>query len=142
MGDGPDQISVLCVDDNAQISEVIRVKIRLSSGLQWAGSLDNATDLIRRVRESCPDVVLLDVDLPGADPFEAVEELAEHCPHVRVIMFSGHVRRELVDRAVASGAWGYVSKNDDADELVSAIRGVVRGDFVLSPEAQAACDLS
>jgi DNA-binding NarL/FixJ family response regulator len=63
--------------------------------------------------------------------------VAELFPNMRVVILSGHVRRELIDRAIESGAWGYVSKHDGADAVVAAIRSVARGEFTLGPEVQA-----
>lgn len=137
-----EQISVLCVDDNEQVTEAIRVKFRLNGGFRWIGSLQDAKRLVQVAREKCPDVVLLDIDIPGADPFVALQELSGACPDVRVIMFSGHVRREFIDQAVAAGAWGYVSKNDASEELLAAIKAVAKGNFVLSTEVRATCDFS
>jgi DNA-binding NarL/FixJ family response regulator len=65
--------------------------------LEWAGWLPDAGELLGEEAHACrPDIVLLDVDMPGRDPFEAVTALAAVCPDVRVVMLSGHVRNELV----------------------------------------------
>ena len=69
-----------------------------------------------------------------------MSELVRECPQARAIIFSGHVRRELIDRAIESGAWAYVSKNDGEDELLATIRRVVSGEFVLSSEVRATYD--
>jgi DNA-binding NarL/FixJ family response regulator len=76
-------------------------------------------------------VVLLDLDMPGPNPIEVLRELTVQSPDVRVIVLSGHVRRELIDRAIEAGAYGYLSKNDDGGVLVDSIRAVARGEFVL-----------
>lgn len=134
------KISVLCVDDNEDVAHALRIKLRIVGGFDWRGWLPDADDLVSVAREKCPDIVLLDIDMPGANPFERLADLSAVCPDIRVIMFSGHVRRELVDRAVESGAWGYVSKNDGEDALVEAICSVTVGEFALSPEVRRACD--
>lgn len=127
---------VLCVDDNPYVVDAIELKLRLVGGFAWKGSLPSADGLVDAATRDTPTLVLLDVDLPGVDPFLALAELSARCPDVKVVMFSGHVRGDLVRRAVDAGAWGYVSKNDGEEELVSALRRVLAGEFALSPEAR------
>jgi DNA-binding NarL/FixJ family response regulator len=130
-------LTVLCVDDNPSIADAVRIKLSRSRGLRFAGWLDSAAGLIDEARRQRPSLVLLDVDMPGPDPFAAVAELGRCCPGTRVVMFSGHVRSELVDRALESGAWGYVSKNDGEDELIGALESVGRGEVAFSGEVRA-----
>ena len=130
------RMSVLCVDDNAAVAEALEVKVGRTEGFEWKGALPRADDLVAVCLRERPMLVLLDVDMPGRDPFEALAELVEKCPETRVVMFSGHVRRDLVTRAVDAGAWGYVSKNDGEEELVAALRRVAAGELALSPEAK------
>jgi DNA-binding NarL/FixJ family response regulator len=129
-------IKVLCVDDNDLVAEGLRMKLRHTGDFEWMGSLREADDLVKAAWRSRPHVVLLDIDMPGKDPFEAMRELTDMFPSVRVLMLSGHVRRELIDRAIESGAWGYVSKNEGADVIVHAIERVARGEFTLGPDVQ------
>lgn len=134
----PTTLSVLCVDDNAHVAEAIRVKLERSGGFKWQGWLPSADRLAETVEQSSPRLVLIDVDLPGKDPFEALADFAERFPQSRAIMFSGHVRGELITRAFNAGAWGYVSKNDGDQELVLALHRVAGGEVSLSPEARRA----
>lgn len=130
------QIRVVCVDDNPAVAHALGVTLS-RAGLHCVGTLAGADGLVHIVREACPDVVLLDVDMPGKDPFEAVLELVGICPDVRVLFLSGHVRRQLVDRAIECGAWGYLSKSDSTDAIPEAIRRCVAGEVVFSPEVAA-----
>jgi DNA-binding NarL/FixJ family response regulator len=124
---------VLCVDDNDWVGESVARVLRRRAEYVWAGWLPSPEGLIDRLT-ACPDaVVFLDVDMPGHDSFEIVADIARRFPAARVIMLSGHLRLELIDRALASGAWGYVSKNDDTDAIVAAIGNVVAGRIALSP---------
>ena len=134
----PDQaIRVLCVDDNDFVAEAIRRKLSLNSNFAWAGWLPEAKDLIEKVKETNADVVLLDIDMPGKDSFEALGELAQACPQTRVIMLSGYVRSDYIDRAVEAGAWGYVSKNENTETILAAIQQVSRGGFAMGSEVEA-----
>lgn len=133
-------ISVLCVDDNQDVARALRRKLVLVNGFDWRGWLPDAGELLGNAKQHCPSVILLDIDMPGPDPFGVLAELSAQCPDSRVVIFSGHIRRELIDRALDSGAWGYVSKNDGEAALVDAIRRVNAGELVLSPEVQAVID--
>jgi two-component system response regulator NreC len=132
----PARMSVLCVDDNVAVAEALEVKVGRAEGFEWKGTLSRADDLVDVCLRDPPMLVLLDVDMPGRDPFDALAELVEKCPDTRVLMFSGHVRRDLITRAVDAGAWGYVSKNDGENEIVTALRRVAAGELALSPEAK------
>jgi DNA-binding NarL/FixJ family response regulator len=93
---------------------------------------------VERARHDEPDIVLLDIDMPGRNAFEALAQIAAELPHVRVIVVSGHVRAELIDHALDAGAWGYISKGDETDIIVSAIHRVIEGECVLGSDAKAA----
>ena len=69
--------------------------------------------------------------------FEARAELAREAPESRVIMLSGYVRSDYIDRAVEAGAWGYVSKNEDTQTILSAIHQVAAGGFAMGSEVEA-----
>ena len=127
-------IRVLCVDDNDLLADAIEMNLKLAGGFEWLGRLKSAGGLLKRCNHDAPDVVLLDIDMPGKDPFVALEQITESCPDVRVLMLTGLVRSDLIDRAIDAGAWGYISKNDGL-ALIPAIKRVVSGEFVLGPEA-------
>jgi DNA-binding NarL/FixJ family response regulator len=88
-------------------------------------------------RRQRPHVVLLDIDMPGLDPFEAIQELQGVCPEVRVIILSAFVRDHYIDLAWRAGAWGYLAKSDAPDEIIKGIRDVTRGDVAFSPSVRA-----
>jgi DNA-binding NarL/FixJ family response regulator len=131
----PRRVSILCVDDNPEIIEAVRMMLERRRDCEWAGSLERADDLVGFARARDPDIVLLDIDMPGRDPFDVVFDLASHCPDARVIMLSGHVRKDLVSRAIKAGAWGYVAKRDGGQALLHAIEQVIAGEFAMSAEA-------
>ena len=128
--------SVFCVDDNLAVADAVRVKLTRSGEFGWKGSLPSADHVVEICRRECPDLLVLDVDMPGRDPFEALAELIDLCPAIRVVVFSGHVRHDLISRSMEAGAWGYVSKNDGEDALIAVLRRVIAGDIAFSAEAQ------
>jgi DNA-binding NarL/FixJ family response regulator len=100
------------------------------------GRLPTADDLVVEAKRLRPDVVLLDIEMPGMDPFEAVEDLKAQLPDVRVIILSAYVRDHYVSAAVKAGVWGYFSKSDDPNEIVAGIRKVDRGEMAFGPKVQ------
>ena len=118
-GSGVQPISVLCVDDNPMTVETLKHLIERTPGLEWAGSLSSADSVVERCRESCPNVVLLDMVMPGRDCFEAAKLLWDQCPDSRVIMYTSHEKPESIDKSFASGAWAFVSKYEPNEKLVS-----------------------
>lgn len=128
-------IRVMCVDDNELIGDAIQIKLSLcpQSRFEWLGQLFEADDLVNEALRRQPDVVLLDIDMPGKDPIEALRQLTEFMPNVRVLMLTAHVRRDLIERAIEAGAWGYVSKYSGGESIIDAILNVFRGEFVFGP---------
>ncbi len=104
--------------------------------LRWIESADTLLDEAQRTEA---DVILLDVEMPGRDPFEVVNDLRCRRPDARVIVLSAFVRDRYLDLAVKAGAWGYVSKSDTPDDVVEAIRNVAVGEFVFGPSVLKQC---
>ncbi len=129
-------IRLLCVDDNELIAQALCRRVTREPGMTWCGWLARGSDLPAALDESHADVVLLDVDLPGEDAFELLRQTAHDHPEVRVVMFSGHVRADYIDRAIECGAWGYISKNDGTDDVMRAVAQAHAGELALSPDAK------
>ncbi len=132
-------IRVLCVDDHSFLIEGLAARFELESDLKFIGFLPNAERLVPEVKESRPDIVLLDIEMPGPDPFEAADNVRRQCPDVRIIFLSAYVRDHYISAAVKAGAWGYFSKSEDAATIVKGIRRVAGGDFAFSPKVQERC---
>lgn len=130
------RVGVLCVEDNPRVASALRTKLSQLAEFEWLGWLPTADTLADRADNDNPSIILLDLDMPGRNPLEALAELSTRAPGVRVIIFSGHVRKDLIASAIDSGAWGYVSKNDGEEALLSALRSVVAGELAMSPEVQ------
>jgi DNA-binding NarL/FixJ family response regulator len=133
-------VNVVCVDDNPLVADALRIKLSRTPEFKWQGWASDADSLLEMSKCACAAIVILDLDMPGKDVFEATEELMSICPESRVVVFTGHVRKELIDKAVKAGAWGYVSKSDGEDALIEAMGKVVDGEFALSPEVRATYD--
>lgn len=130
---------VLCVDDHAFLVDGLKSKFELVEDLEFVGSLSSADRLIHEAGRVRPDVILLDIEMPGADPFDAVGEIHRLYPDIKCIFLSAFVRDHYISAAVKAGAWGYFCKSDEADVIVDGIRKVMRGEFAFSPKVQERC---
>ncbi len=129
-------VRILLVDDNEEILWALGVHFARTEGFEVVGERSSAAGLVAAVKEIEPDILVLDLDMPGKDPLRALRELNRSGGPTRTVVFSGHLRTELVDQAMNAGAWGYVSKSDGEDSLVAAIRAVMAGEIAWSPEVQ------
>jgi DNA-binding NarL/FixJ family response regulator len=105
------------------------------SGIEVTGEAADGREAIRLVEELCPDVVLMDVMMPGLNGLEAAERLVKEHPNVRVIILSMYAAEEFVLQAIRAGASGYLLKNAKTAELEQALRSVAAGQTYLSPTA-------
>lgn len=129
-------ISILCVDDNTELTEALRGTLARLGGFEWLGSLSDTTTLRAMITRLKPNIVLLDVDMPGRSSFDLLSELGPIFPGTRIVFFSGHVRAELIDRALDGGAWGYASKSDTPNAVVQCLRDVAAGNLGFTPESR------
>jgi len=109
--------------------------------MTMVGRLSSAEDVVEKAKATSAEIILMDIEMPGKDPFEAIEDLKRQVPDAKVIMLSAYVRDHYLDAAVAAGAWGYVSKSDEPDTIMNAIRGVHRGEFVFGRDIQERCNV-
>ena len=119
---------VLCVDDNLDLTSVMQLIIAAYPDLQCVGCLPSADDLVTHiaslnaVANPAPLIVLLDATMPGKDPLVALRELSKAFPDVRTIVHSGREDAAFIDRATQAGAWGCLSKREEPDAILHAIR--------------------
>jgi two-component system response regulator NreC len=132
-------IRVLCVDDHSFLVDGLAARFEIERDIEYVGSLSSADHLLAEAREKKPDIVLLDIEMPGADPFEAADDLRRQFPDIRTVFLSAYVRDHYISAAVKAGAWGYFSKSEDAATIVDGIRRVAGGDFAFSPKVRARC---
>jgi NarL family two-component system response regulator LiaR len=128
-------IRVLLVDDHAVVRSGLGAFLMAFDDLELvaeAGSGEEAVALCNRFE---PDVVLMDLKMPGMDGAAATRRIREHWPDIQVIALTSFKERELVEGAMEAGAIGYLLKNVSADELADAIRKARAGRPTLAPEA-------
>lgn len=135
-------IGVLCVDDHALLVEGLRAQFSIDGKIHVVGRLATAEHLVEEAARLKPDVVLLDIEMPGPDAFEIADRLRRASPQVRVIILSAHIRDAYISAAFTAGASGYFSKSDELEEFVRGIYEVVRskaGSFVLGSKVRERC---
>jgi len=132
------RISVLLVDDHAVVREGYRRLLERDDSLVVVGEAATAADAIRIDSELEPDVVVLDIGLPGISGIEILRRIIAHRPDARVLMFSMYQDGIYATRAIDAGARGYLSKASAPDLLIEAVRSVAGGRRYLSPDVQQA----
>lgn len=125
-------ISVLLVDDHALFRSGIRSLLQRHADFSIVGEAADGVDGIKRAKQLQPDVVLLDLNMPGMSGVETLQLLLQDCPDMAVIMLTVSEEAEDLTRALQAGARGYLVKNIEADFLVRAIRRVAAGESVLA----------
>lgn len=128
-------IQVLIVDDNGIVRNALQGLLEAYDGFTCVGSLPSADDLIETCCSLTPDVVVLDLDMPGADPIKIMRQMREERPDVRTIIYTGYLDNELIDVVFDAGAWGFVAKSEDTQTILNAIRRVKAGEVVIAPNA-------
>ena len=124
-------IRVLIVDDHALVRSAIRQALD-AADVDVVGEARNAEEALAVAPQVRPDLVLLDIDLPGMSGIEAVRELAPRLPDTRVVMLTVSTDRHDLLEAVRLGAAGYLTKDLTGDALLRAVRGLRRGDLAMS----------
>ena len=132
-------IRILCVDDHAFLVEGLSARFALESDFELVGRLPTAENLADEVKKSRAQIVLLDIEMPGPDPFDALAELKRQNEDVKVIMLSAYIRDHYIEAAYKAGAWGYFCKSDEMNAIVDGIRKVSNGEFALGPKVQERC---
>lgn len=122
---------VLIIDDNDDLSTMLTVLIGHEHDLECVGRLASADLLLESIAEHEPDILLMDLTMPGRDPLEAMSAAAARYPQCRAIVLSGYDDPDRVEAAVNSGAWGFVSKDGQLDMILKAIRAVRTGEVYL-----------
>jgi DNA-binding NarL/FixJ family response regulator len=133
-----DKIKVLVVDDHAILRDGIRALLGLHDDIEIVGEASEGKEAIEKAQQLIPDVVIMDIAMPGMDGLEATRRIRKKSPEVKVLVLTQHDNREYILSAIKAGAAGYVPKRALGSDLVSAIRTVYKGDSFLYPSAATA----
>jgi NarL family two-component system response regulator LiaR len=124
---------VLIVEDHKIMRDGIKALLDRGSEFTVVGDVETGTEAIQICTEIRPDIVLMDIGLPGLNGVDSTAELLRHCPSTRVIMLSMYDDEDSVVSSIRAGARGYVVKQASSAELLDALRTVARGSSYLSP---------
>jgi DNA-binding NarL/FixJ family response regulator len=124
---------IVLADDHAMLREGIKKIINGSKGMKVVGEVSDGVVLLKMIRRSIPDMVILDVSMPKLRGIEAAQEIRKQFPEVAILILSMHKSREYLQKALAAGARGYVVKEDSGSELIHAIQTIRSGGSYLSP---------
>ncbi len=127
-------ISIVLIDDQAIVRAAFKALLERTSHFRVIGDAGEARAGIELVQKLQPDVVVLDITMPGLSGIDAVGPLKRAAPRVHVLMASQHEGTKFVQQALQAGADGYLSKDSEPEELALAIESVRRGDSYLSPK--------
>ena len=130
-------IRVILADDHTLVRAGIRALLEKLPGVVVVGEADDGREVLKLVKQHEPEVVLMDITMPGLNGLEAAAHIAKDCPKIRVIILSMHENEEYYWRALKAGAAGYLLKNAATAELKTALQCVMRGEVYLSREISA-----
>lgn len=128
-------LRVLIVDDSVPFQEALEDMLATAPGVEVVGAVGHAQEVAPAVRRTQPDVVLMDLHLPGGGGVDATRRLAEAAPHVPVLVLSMQDDARTVRSAIDAGAAGYLVKGASREHILRALDAVSRGDVILSGAA-------
>jgi two-component system nitrate/nitrite response regulator NarL len=128
-----DRIRILLADDHALFRRGLASLLAHRDDLEVVGEAGSGDEAIERARELMPDVILMDVRMPGINGLEATRRLKEEMPYVKIVILTVSEDEEDLFAALKSGAQGYLLKNIDPDELIANVHQVQRGEAPLAP---------
>jgi DNA-binding NarL/FixJ family response regulator len=133
-----DTIKVLLVDDHQVVRRGLRTFLEVQDDIEVVGEASDGAEGVARAEELKPDIVLMDVKMPGMDGIDALRKLRELANPARVLIVTSFTEQRTVVPALRAGAAGYVYKDVDPDALAGAIRSVHAGHVVLQSEVASA----
>ncbi len=127
-------IKVIIVDDHSVVRKGLRQIIEETNDIVVADEASSGYELLERIREKNYDVVLLDISMPGKDGLDTLKEIRNFKPDIKVLMFTVYPEEQYAVRVLKAGAYGYINKESEPDEIIGAIRKVSQGRKYVSPE--------
>jgi two-component system response regulator NreC len=127
-------VRVLLAEDHTIVREGLRSLLDPHEGIEVVGEAETGIAAVARARELRPDVVVMDLNLPGIDGVEATKQIRAELPETRVVVLSMHSTPEHVRPAIRAGAGGYLVKGSGLSDLIAAVQAVASGNAFFSPE--------
>jgi two-component system response regulator NreC len=127
------RLSVLIVEDHTILREGLRALLSLNQDIEIVGDANNGRDAIHLTGVLKPTLVLMDLSMPGMNGMEAIREIKQRYPEVKIIALTVHRTEEYIRATLQAGANGYVLKDATRTELMMALKNVIEGKIYLSP---------
>lgn len=127
-------VKILLVDDHELVRSGIRLILEVISTFSVVAEVKSGEEAIRYCRHDAPDIVLMDVNMPGIGGLEATKQIARMSENIRVICISMHTENPIPAKVMQMGAFGFITKNAEPDEMVRAVYKVVAGQKYIAPE--------
>lgn len=127
--------TIFLIDDHSLLREGLTHLLESEDGFEICGQVGTAREALDQVPALDPDLVLLDMSLPDKNGLELIKDLRAICPHVRILVLSMHDETLYAERVLRAGARGYIMKDAPSERLFDAMRRILAGRVVLSPEA-------
>lgn len=131
-----ESIRVLVADDQAAVREGLATLLDLTPGIEVVGEARDGAEAVRLVAEHSPDVVLMDLHMPGIDGIEATGRIAREHPEVRVVVLTTYADNASIQGALRAGALGYLTKDADRMQIARAVQAAANGQAVLDEAVQ------
>src|SRR5689334_20020182 len=128
------KLKVMIVDDHPVVRKGLQTCLARQDRIKIVGEACDGDEALRKARELAPDIILMDISMPGLNGLAVTELLRMEVPNVKVLILTMHNNREYIFRIIQAGAHGYVSKGAAPDELVRAIQSVCDGEPFFSAE--------
>ena len=128
---------ILIIEDHTLLRAGLRALLTQGDEFEVVGEFDNGRDAVRAFGALAPDLILIDLSMPGMNGIEAITEIKKRDPAVRILVLTIHRGEEYIQESLRAGANGYVLKDASQDELRVAIRSVLGGKTYLSPDVSA-----
>jgi len=127
------KMRIVLVDDHEVVRFGIKALLDQSSQFEVVGEASNAKEAIELTGKIRPDIVLMDIRLPGVSGIDACEEIVQMYPDIRVVMLTSYAEDEMLFSAIRAGASGYLLKQISSEDLIRSLEQVSRGDALLDP---------
>jgi DNA-binding NarL/FixJ family response regulator len=129
---GDERIRILVVDDHPLFRRGVVATLNTQSDMKVVGEASNGHEALERIREFMPDLILMDIQMPGCDGLEATRLIMDEMPYARIVMLTVSDDDRHLFEAIKAGAQGYLLKNLEPEDLVDMVWGVFRGEAPIS----------
>lgn len=127
------KIKVAIVEDNPNLARSVRENISSFEEVEVLFVAENGKDLLQKITTNIPDIILMDINMPGMDGIEATKAVKHHFPNVKIIMLTVFDEEEKIFQSILAGATGYLLKDEKPTKIISALEEAMEGGAPMSP---------